>query len=112
MADDPSPAASPDDPRGERRDQRMAAQHERMAVDRVEKLALILSLAIGLASVLAWWAGRERPPLLAVPLVVPLVIVAAVGAIVLTNPRFPRRRWLAILALPIVFWAMGVLMTP
>lgn len=108
MPADPSPIASPDDPRRQRRDQRLAARHERMTDDQVQKISLIFSLMIGLASVLAWWAGRERLVLL----VIPVAIMASVGAIVLTNPRFPRRRWLAILALPIVFWTIGLLMNP
>lgn len=100
------PEGTPSSTREARRDQRIAEHHERMTTDQMQKLSLIFSLMIGLASVLALWAGRGRPILL----VIPIAIMASVGAIVLTNPRFPRRRWLVTLALPILFWTFGLLL--
>jgi hypothetical protein len=89
--DQSPPEKHPTEVRAERRDQRIAAQRERMTSDQIQKLSLIFSLMIGLASVLALYAGRDRLVLL----VLPVAIMASVGAIVLTNPLFPRRRWLA-----------------
>ncbi|MGN6484014.1 MAG: hypothetical protein ACTHMX_06375, partial [Thermomicrobiales bacterium] len=88
MSPDQSPSPSARTERREQqREQRIAAQQERTTTDQMQKLSLIFSLMIGVACVLALWAGRERMILL----VIPLAIMASVGAIVLTNPAFPRR---------------------
>lgn len=108
MSSNQSPSPSDPASRSERRDQRIAAQQERTTADQVQKLSLTFSLMIGLACVLALWAGRERTILL----VIPVAIMASVGAIVLTNPAFPRRRWLLILAMPILFWTIGLVLNP
>lgn len=108
MASDPRQSPPSDPTRAERREQRIAAQRDRMTSDQMQKLSLIFSLMIGVACVLALWAGRERLILL----VIPVAIMASVGAIVLANPAFPRRRWLLILAMPALFWTFGLILNP
>ncbi|MGC4107370.1 MAG: hypothetical protein QM753_13690 [Thermomicrobiales bacterium] len=108
MSSDQSPPPSARTERSERRDQRIATQQAKMTSEQMQKLSLIFSLMIGVACVLALWAGRERMILL----VIPVAVMASVGAIVLTNPMFPRRRWLLILALPVLFWTFGLILNP
>jgi hypothetical protein len=75
-------------------------------IERARNLTLIFSAMLGVAAIVAMIAGRDRLILL----VIPIAIIASVGAIVLRDPLFEKRRWALSLAFPIIVWTLSVWM--